>query len=68
MNVGSSDFRVGKKYCTHGHRSVEKTPKISHFLSLEPDQGRDRRNEKRWPSSDAPDCGNHKSFFNCLNL
>src|SRR5208337_3243466 len=27
-----------------------------------------RRSERKWPSSDAPDCGSHNSVFNCVDL
>jgi hypothetical protein len=65
---GSSGFRVGKRYYKCGHKPVEKRPKVRPFPSLDPDRDRDLHNERRWPSSDAPDCGSHRSFFNCLNL
>src|SRR5262249_11811638 len=49
-------------------RNLRNARGIRLFSSPGGDKGSVLRRERRWPSSDDPDSGNHRRFFNGLNL
>src|SRR5262249_16656117 len=49
-------------------KTARSPARIKAFCGIPPGRVSVLRSERRWPSSDAPDCETHRSFFNRLDL